>query len=153
MVDVVIVISAVVVVAVLIVMISVVVVVAAVVVVLEVVLLVEVVTVAVRALACAEAVIDTFVKVLTVDIRVDGSIIESGAAVDLLMDVMAAIILGVRTNIGVSMLVDLNVNAFAGVMTAFGFAMPGPPEEFRCCWAAFDCRPMAALNCDHVLQA
>ena len=54
-------------------------------------------------------------------------IIVSDAAVDLLMDVLAGIILGVRTEIGVGVLVmDVNVNVFSGVMTAFEFTMSLP---------------------------
>ena len=55
-------------------------------------------------------------------------------AVDLLTDALTDIRLGLLTNnIGVDVLVDVNVNAFAGVMTAFEFPMPGrPSEDFRC---------------------
>ena len=45
-------------------------------------------------------------------------IVASGVAVDLLMDALADIALGVRTNIDVDVFADL--------------AMPGPFEEFRC---------------------
>ena len=55
-------------------------------------------------------------------------IIESGVAVDLLMDVFTVIILSIPIN----MLVDVNVNVFAGVITGFEFAMSGPLEEFSC---------------------
>ena len=53
--------------------------------------------------------------------------IVSGMAVDLLMDALTEIF-GVLTNIdiGVNVLVDVNVNVFAGVMTGFEFVMPGP---------------------------
>ena len=42
--------------------------------------------------------------------------------------------LGLLTNnIGVDVLVDVNVNVSAGIMTVFEFVMPGRPlEEFRC---------------------
>ena len=80
-------------------------------------------------------------------------IIVSDMAVDLLTDVLGDIIRGVLTNIDADVLVvDLNANVFAGVMTAFEFAMPCPLEECRC-WAAFDCRPLVALDWDSVLQA
>ena len=72
-------------------------------------------------------------------------IIVSNMAVDLLMDALRSMILGVRINIAVDVL-------FSGVITALEFAMPGPLAEFRC-WAASDCRPMAALDCASVLQA
>ena len=72
-------------------------------------------------------------------------IIVSNMAVDLLMDALRSIIRGVLINIDVDVL-------FSGVITAFDFAMPGPLAEFRC-WTAFDCRPVAALDCASVLQA
>ena len=79
--------------------------------------------------------------------RVDVLSIVSGMAVDLLMDALTEIF-GVLTNIdiGVNVLVDVNVNVFAGVMTGFEFVMPGPWEKFRC-WAAFGFRPIAVLDC------
>ena len=72
-------------------------------------------------------------------------IIVSNMAVDLLMDALRSIIRGVLINIDVDVL-------FSRVITAFDFAMPGPLAEFRC-WAAFDCRPMAALGWGSPLQA
>ena len=60
-------------------------------------------------------------------------IIVSDVAVDLLIDALRDIIRGVLTNIGVvGMLVDVNVNVFAGAITDLAFAMPGPLEEFIC---------------------
>ena len=59
-------------------------------------------------------------------------IIVSNMAVDLLIDALTEIKLGVMTNIDIGVLVDLDVNVFAEVMAAFDFAMPGPLEEFRC---------------------
>ena len=84
-----------------------------------------------------------------------GNVLSDGV-VDLWMDTLAGSMFGVviisgLSGIGVDVLVDVNVNVFAGVMTV-KFAMPTPLEGFGC-RAAFDCRPMAALNCDHVLQA
>ena len=52
-------------------------------------------------------------------------IIVSNSAVDLLMDVLTGIILGVLNNIDVDVL-------FSGVITAFEFVMPDPLEDFRC---------------------
>ena len=49
-----------------------------------------------------------------------------------MMDVFTAIICGVLTNIDVDVLMDVNVNVFGDVMTAFEFIMTGPLEEFRC---------------------
>ena len=74
----------------------------------------------------------------------------SNVAVDVLIYPLTGIILGV---LDVEVVVEVNVNVFAGVMAAFEFVVPGPLEEFRCCWAAFDCRPMAVLDCASVLQA
>ena len=69
---------------------------------------------------------------LTVEVRVEVLIIVSDMAVDLLTDVLGDIIRGVLTNIDADVLVvDLNANVFAGVMTAFEFATSGPFEEFR----------------------
>ena len=89
---------------------------------------------------------------LTVGIRVDAVIIVSNVAVELLMNAVTDIIRGVLSNIDVDVLVDVNVNMFAVSMAAFEFVMSDPLEEFRCS-AAFDCRPMAALDCVSVLQA
>ena len=63
--------------------------------------------------------------------RVDVLIIVSDMAVDLLMDVLTDIILGLLTNFGVGMLMDANVNVFAGVIIAFECAMTDPLEVFR----------------------
>ena len=53
----------------------------------------------------------------------------SDVAVDFLRDALTDIIRAVLT---IDMLVDVNVNVFPRVMTAFGFAMPDPLEGFRC---------------------
>ena len=104
------------------------------------VVVVVVVTVGVvRALVCAGAVGDVI-------------IIVSDMAVVLLMDVLTGIMRGLRTNIDVGVLVDVNVNVCAGEMIAFDFAISSPLEKFRR-RAAFDCRPMAALDCIGVLHA
>ena len=78
-----------------------------------------VMTVVVRALVCAGAVVGTFVEVLTVDMRVGVVIIVSNVTVDLLADIM----IGVLTNVGVDALLYVNANVFTDVMTAFGFDM------------------------------
>ena len=57
-------------------------------------------------------------------------IVASGVAVKLLMDSLTDKIFGVLTIIDVEVLVDVNANVFAGVMTTFEFAMPGPLEDF-----------------------
>ena len=82
------------------------------------------VTVVVMGLVCAGEVIDTFVEVLTVAMRVDVMIVVSNVAVDLLMDALTAIMLEV--------LISMDVNVFVGVMPAFEFAMSSPLENFRC---------------------
>ena len=91
-------------------------------------LVVVAVTVLVRAFMCAGAVIEMFVKVLTLDMRIDVLSIVSGMAVDLLMDALTDIKRVVLSNINVDVLVDVNENLFAGVMTAFDFATSGPLE-------------------------
>ena len=59
-------------------------------------------------------------------------IIVSGVAVDFLIDALVGIILGVLPGVNVSILGDVNVNVFAGAMTASEFVMQGPLAEFRC---------------------
>ena len=59
-------------------------------------------------------------------------IVVSGMAVDLLMDELTDIMTDVETNIGVGVLIDVNKNVFAGIITSFGLAKPGPLEKFRC---------------------
>ena len=59
-------------------------------------------------------------------------IVASNVALDLLMDALTNIRLGLlANNVGVDVLVGVNVNVSAGVMTAF----------------QFDRRPMTALDC------
>ena len=89
---------------------------------------VAVTVVVVRALVRAETVIGPFVAVLTVDVL----IIVSGMAVDLLLDALTDITRGVRTNMGVDMLADVNATVLALLMTVFEFDMPDPLEEFGC---------------------
>ena len=73
-------------------------------------------------------------------------------AVDLLACGLTVVIIRGVTRIRADALLDVNVNVFAGVMLEVTFVMPAPIENFRCL-AAFDCLPMAALDCDRVLQA
>ena len=87
---------------------------------------VAVVVVVARALVrCAGTVI---IAMLAVDARVE----VSGMAVGLFLDALTGMIRGVRTNIGVDMLVDVNANVFAGVTSTFDFVISGPWEEPRC---------------------
>ena len=104
-------------------------------VVVEVLLLVVVllVVIVVRALVCAGAVIGTlFIEVLTVDMRGNAVIILFDMAVGLLVNALSALMCGVLTNIDVDVFLDVNVNAFAGKITTFEFAMPDLLEGFRC---------------------
>ena len=55
----------------------------------------------------------------------------SDVGVDLLMESLSVIMIGALASIGVDVLVDVNANVFAGVMTTFEFAMPGSLEDFR----------------------
>ena len=91
-----------------------------------------------------------FVAMLTVDMPDDVLIVMSGVVVDWLMSVLTRTKPGVLTNIAVAV-VDVNANVFTLVMTAFGF-MSDPFDVISCC-AAFDCRPIAALDSGCVLQA
>ena len=79
-----------------------------------------------------------------------------GMAVDLFLDMLCGeltVVISVALcSIRVYVLLDVNVNVFAGVMLEVTFVMPAPIENFRCL-AAFDCLSMAALDCDRVLQA
>ena len=80
-------------------------------------------------MVCAGAVIDMFCEVLTVNVLV----IVSKVAVAWLMDALTVIIRGaLLTNIDVDVLMDANVNVFAGLMTAFDFAMPCSSEDLCC---------------------
>ena len=93
------------------------------VVVLLLVVVVVLVIVVVRALVCTGAVIITFIEVLGVGIRVDL----------VFMDTLTDIKRGGLTNIDVNALVvDVNVNVFADVMTAFEFVMSDPSERLLC---------------------
>ena len=56
----------------------------------------------------------------------------SNVAVDLLIDALTEIRLGVLSNIDIGVLVDVNVNVFAGVIAVFDFARSGPLEGFLC---------------------
>ena len=104
----------------------------------------------VRALPCTREAIGMAVEMLAVGMRVDVLITVPGAAVVLLMDALAGIVIIFVNNISAGMLADVNRNAFAGVMTSFEFAIPS--REFRC-RAAFDCRPMGVLDSGNDLQA
>ena len=48
------------------------------------------------------------------------------------VDLLSGMICGVLNNINIDVFVDVNSNVFAGVMTAFEFAVSGPLEGFRC---------------------
>ena len=77
----------------------------------------------------------------------------SDGAVDLLTNALAGVltvvIISGLSGIDVDVLVEVNVNMFAGVK----FDMTASMEGFGC-RAAFDCRPMTSLkNRDRVLQA
>ena len=83
----------------------------------------------------------------------------SAAVVDVLIDTLTGVSVGVTIgfllSIGVEVLAGVNVNVCAAVMADL-VELPMPTtlriEKFSC-WAAFDCWPLGALNCDRVLQA
>ena len=83
-------------------------------------------------------------------------IIVGGMAVDLFLEtlsgVLTVVIIGGLCSIRVNVLVDGNVNVFAGGTTEINFVMSAPLDNFSFL-AAFDRRSMAALDCDRVLQA
>ena len=69
----------------------------------------------------------------TVDMRVEVLIIVSDVAVDLLIAALADISRVILTDVGMGVLVGMNADVFAGVMTAFELVelvMPGPSKEF-----------------------
>ena len=84
--------------------------------------------------------------VVSVSYTVD---VPAARAFDLFIDAVTDIMLGVLPEIGNEVLTDVNASAL--VVTALGFPVPTPLEEFSRC-AAFDCRPMAALECDRALH-
>ena len=67
--------------------------------------------------------------------------------VDLWMDALAEI--GGVPAIGVDVLVGINVNILAAVMTAVRWDMPAPIEEFGR-GAALSSWPMPAFDCTHI---
>ena len=127
-----------------------------------------VVVLAAKVLVWAEALIGMLVEelnIITVNVRVDAladveivlgftEIVSHSVdvVVDVLVDALANVMIGVLPAIGVDVLADLNVKFLAVVMTVLEFTMPTSLEEFGC-WAAFDCRPIVALDCVSVLQA
>ena len=70
--------------------------------------------------------------VLIVDMRVEVLIIVSDVGVDLLIAALTDISRVMLTDIGIGVLVGMNVNVFADVMAAFEFDVPGPSKEFCC---------------------
>ena len=76
----------------------------------------------------------------------------SGMAVDLLACGPNVVNIRGVTRIRADALLDVNVNVFAGVMTEIDLVMSALKGNFSF-FAAFDCRSMAALDCDRVLQA
>ena len=58
-------------------------------------------------------------------------IIVSNMAVDLLMDALTDIMCDVPINNDIDVLLDVNATVFAGITTAFEFAMSVPLEGFR----------------------
>ena len=77
----------------------------------------------------------------------------SDVAVNIFVDAsLISAITGVMTDIGVRVLVDVNTNVLAGVITALEFAISELFNEFSCS-AAFDCCPLTLLNCTRALQA
>ena len=85
--------------------------------------------------------IDVLIKVanaveITLEFAVPASCSVCVGAVDLLKDVWAGVltvlVIGGLAGIDVDLLVELNVNMFAGVTTEVKFAMPTPLDGFSC---------------------
>ena len=94
----------------------------------------------VERLVLADVIVSAVKFVMPTSCSVD---MPSDVAVDLLMDALSRISIGV--------LADVNANAFASAVTALKFPMSTTLEEFSR-WSTFDCRPLALLVCDRVLQ-
>ena len=77
--------------------------------------------------------------------------VPSNIFVVLFTDVLTSTMLGILLGIGIEVLANVNTNALTVVMTAFGFPVPTPLGRFSR-WAAFDCWPLALLDCARVLQ-
>ena len=67
---------------------------------------------------------------LVVPVSYSVDVTTDDVAVNLFMDVMAGVMLGVLNGIGVEVLADIAVNAFAVVMTALEFTVSTPLEGF-----------------------
>ena len=79
----------------------------------------------------------------------------AAVVVEVVAVMLVVVVVMVETDvadIGVDVSVDVNANMLTRVMAA-RFVMPELLEVYRCCCAAFACRPMAALNRGRVLQA
>ena len=76
---------------------------------------------------------------------------RSDVDVDIFMDEVAATMLGVLPRIAIEVFTGVRADAFAVIMTALEFPVSTPLEEFIPC-AAFDCRPLALLDCDRALH-
>ena len=87
-------------------------------------------------------------------------LVEAGGVIDTLVGVLALnalikVVNAVGFTLGFSLSVSYSVDVLsdgAVDLSMNTLVMPAPLEGFSC-GATFDCRPMAALNCDHVLQA
>ena len=76
----------------------------------------------------------------------------SDTAVDMSVDVLLIrFIIDILTGVGADMSTEVNTKVLAGVMTALEFVISETFKEFSC-WAAFDCWPLALLDCGRVLQ-
>ena len=78
--------------------------------------------------------------------------VSSGMDVELFMDGVTDVVLGVLSGIDIAVLADVNANAIAEVIITWGFPESTPLEEFSCC-DAFDCRARDILDRGCVLQA
>ena len=65
--------------------------------------------------------VGAIVIILNLALPVPYSVVPSGGAVDLFMDVLVGVMLDVLTGVGIGVLADANANSFATVMTDLDF--------------------------------
>ena len=109
-----------------------------------------------KLLVGAETVIGVLVEDLAIDLAINLAV---DLAIDLAVDLAVGAWVGALPDLEVIVvaaalieLADVDVDILVVVaMTVLEFTVPTSSEGFRC-WAAFDCRPMTALNCASVLH-
>ena len=77
---------------------------------------------------------------------------SSDVAATLLIEALVGGMLLLLINISIEVKVGVNANGFVVFMKCLEVSVRTPLKEFNR-WAAFDCRPTTALDCDSPLQA